>query len=172
MKHVLLDNSFDTLENPIVKYIRRNPIKTKIRNRITKNIITDNQNNPIYRKKGGNKIGVLVAGIDPANNELVVGFSLCCKKDKFDYISIAGGRKMKINNFGRNLAAKRAFLWKNYDKLRDDNVHNHKEVNFKNTVVIPESISNDLEDFLNRCNLYYKDIELPVWGSIKINCVA
>lgn len=88
-------------------------------------------------------IGVLVAGIDPESKKLVIGYSLCHKNDHFNRHPGTG----KLDkNFARNMATARAVR----------NLNN-------NEFTVPESIKNNMTQFLSRCAKYYKDQLLPYW---------
>ena len=52
-------------------------------------------------KKNGKKIGIICSVKNKENNEIGIGWSLCCKKDKYNAqlgIKIAYGRAIKILN--------------------------------------------------------------------------
>jgi hypothetical protein len=154
---------FDSLVNPMVKFIRSNPTRRMVKDPVTGNIITDDQGKIVYRKKGGKKIGVLVAGVHPHKDyKIIVGFSMCCKKDKYNWITTGGGRT-KIDGFGKKVATKRAMKWEDYDKVWIGKLPDEIKPDPEGLVVIPDSISVELGSFLGRCAAYYKDKEAPVW---------
>ena len=158
LKHI----DFDSLVNPMVKFIRSNPTRRMVKDPVTGNIITDDNGKIVYKKKGGKKIGVLVAGVHPQKDyKIVVGFSMCCKKDKYNWITTGGGRT-KIDGFGKKVATKRAMKWEDYDKVWIGEVP-EEITDTSDMVVIPDSISIELGRFLTRCASYYKDKEAPVW---------
>lgn len=157
LKHI----DFGSLVNPMVRYIRSKPIRTMERDPDTGNIITDDKGKIVYRKKGGKKIGVLVAGIHPQKDyKIIVGFSMCCKKDKFNWIATGGGRT-RVDGFGKRVAAKRAMKWEELESVWIGKVP--EDMDISNIVVIPDSISLELGRFLTRCASYYKDKEAPEW---------
>ena len=120
----------------------------ELEHKIVKNIYKFRKNRngtEILNKK---KIGVLVAGVKPEWPEnFVVGFSLCCKNDKWNVVQNKDGTSSRIENFGLNLATKRAIVWQ--ADTRD--------------VEVPDSIKSELEDFVTRCQRYYKDRSMPIW---------
>lgn len=88
------------------------------------------------------RIGVLVAGISPTDQDsVVIGFSLCNKKDKYN---CPGGKR--VEDFDKEAASIRAVRWQ-----------------FKDTVDVPSSIQKPLDEFFKRCIKYYKDKLLPNW---------
>lgn len=115
------------LEKPIVQKIMKNK-----RSRSGKTIFDRKQ------------IGVLVAGISPIDPEnIVIGYSLCHRKDRYDHIKIGEGTKTffkKCPGFGKNLATNRAIKWGNRDSIR-----------------VPCSIKKQMRLFMDRCSRYYKD---------------
>lgn len=95
-------------------------------------------NKPIisYIKKGNHKkIGVLIAY--KKNNKVYIGYSLCNNKDTWD------------KDFAKELAIRRAGSW--------------GEKKLPKSFPVPASIKNDFNDFISRCNKYYKDEPLPKW---------
>jgi len=143
-----------------IEYIRKNDRWSKEQNK--------------YRSKG-EKRGVLYASIDPINpNAVIVGFSLCNKLDRFDYIK--GNREP---GFGMDLAAERAIKWANHTDFFVQNSFNEMEIedsfngdieltmkenpDTKRVVEVPPSIIGRLEIFIERCKKYYKDKKFPEW---------
>lgn len=158
LKHI----DFSSLGTPMVKFIRSNPTRRMVKDPKTGNIITDDNGKIIYKKSGGKKVGVLVAGIHPHKDyKIIVGFSMCCKKDKFNWLPAGGGRT-KVDGFGKRVASKRAMKWEDYDRVWIGKVPEELE-NTDGMVVIPDSISAELGSFLGRCAAYYKDKDAPVW---------
>jgi len=158
LKHI----DFDSLVNPMVKFIRSNPTRMMVKDHVSGHIITDDNGKIVYRKKGGKKIGVLVAGVHPQKNyKIIVGFSMCCKKDKYNWITTGGGQT-KIDGFGKKVATKRAMKWEDCDKVWVGKLP-EEITDTSNMVVIPDSISVELGSFLGRCAAYYKDKKAPVW---------
>jgi len=158
LKHM----DFSSLGNPMVKFIRSNPTRRMATDPVTGHILTDVDGNIVYSKKGGKKIGVLVAGVHPQKDyKIIVGFSMCCKKDKFNWIPAGGGRT-RVDGFGKRVASKRAMKWEDYDRVWIGKVPDEFE-DRDGMVVIPDSISDELGNFLGRCAAYYKDKETPVW---------
>jgi len=91
-------------------------------------------------------IGVLVAGLDLKDpTKICVGYSLCNKKDKFDYVKV---EDVSIHSpgFGKKLAIRRAIDWKDYVVCD-----------------VPPSILKKFMKFKSRCKKYYKGAELPHW---------
>lgn len=123
-------------------------------------------------KRKGIKRGVLYCGLHPNDNQsVVVGFSLCNKLDKFDYI---GGERKP--GFGLNLARIRAEKWSNHinffvqNSWGEDIIYDTEDpLNFiinpnpSEIVEIPPSIEDALKVFIDRCRKYYKDKDFPVW---------
>jgi len=159
LKHI----DFDSLVNPMVKFIRSNPTRRMVKDPETGNILTDDNGKIIYKKSGGKKVGVLVAGIHPHKDyKIIVGFSMCCKKDKFNWLPAGGGRT-KVDGFGKKVAAKRAMKWEDYDKVWIGKLPDEIKRDPAGLVLIPDSISAELGSFLGRCAAYYKDKDAPVW---------
>lgn len=113
------------------------------------------------------KKGVIVAGLTP-DGKVVIGFTLCHKNDKYDYVD---GKKEP--GFGISTAIQRAVRWKDTKKSIKDSMfrrvfpsqvekirnHDHKEI-----VIIPQSVYDNLHSFIERCRRYYKDARgLPLW---------
>lgn len=130
MQSNLKDVNFDSLESPLVEYIKR-------RRKVGR------------KQKVGTiqKVGVLVAGFVPELNKVVVGFTLCSKLDKWDWIKTGKGKE-KVHGFGKDVATKRAIKWNSYGD---------KPIGSKQNVIIPESILKELSVFVLRCKSYYKD---------------
>ena len=84
------------------------------------------------------KIGVMVAGIS-GSGRVVVGFSLCNKKDRYNY---PGG--VYTPGFDKEIASQRALKWEK-----------------EQSIAVPESIKGDLIVFLSRCLKYYKGEIIP-----------
>lgn len=119
----------------------------------------------------GQKRGVLFCCVDDSDdNKVIVGFSLCNKSDKFDYI-----RSLKYPGFGVLIAKERAERWSNHkdyfiqkswtqEQLNiEEKLFFLKNPNPKTIVEIPPSIFKQLTSFIERCRKYYKDKEFPVW---------
>jgi hypothetical protein len=113
------------------------------------------------------KKGVIVAGLT-SDNRVVIGFTLCHKNDKYDYVD--GKREP---GFGIKTALERAIKWKDTKKSIKDSrfrktfpskiqeIRNH---NHKNLVIVPQSVHNNLIPFIERCRRYYKNaVGLPMW---------
>lgn len=121
------------LENPITQRIFR---CKKSRNGKT-----------IFDKK---RVGFMVAGINPETKELSIGFTLCHKKDRYDFvpktIDAEDQSKMHLKGYGKMYAAERAVQW-----------------NDATMVDVPPSIRPQISKFIFRCFKYYKDKALPHW---------
>jgi len=109
------------------------------------------------------KKGVMVAGLTP-DNDVAIGFSLCHKNDRFDYLN----KKEKTPKFGQTLAIQRALKWANYKKsIRDTYANQDLKQAIKRSnqaLLIPETVYNNLHRFIERCARYYKDAHrLPIW---------
>lgn len=116
------------------------------------------------RKGKGNqprqKKGVMIAAIDPMDNErVIIGFSLChLQFDDFDAIN--WGMK-KEKDFGKKVAFRRALKWK--DRVEALVYSDKKEENLDTTVYIPQTVHESLAKFVQGCYKYYKDKIFPVW---------
>lgn len=103
------------------------------------------------------RIGFMVAGIDPDTKDLSIGFSLCHKNDRLDFvpknIDVRDETKMRIDGYGKMYAADRAVRWTRNSEI----------------VTVPTSIKKDVKKFLNRCKKYYKGKELPHWTMFYIS---
>ncbi len=121
------------------------------------------QHKPLYitqyiRDKQRRPIGVLLAKSN-GNNQLNIGFSLCCWKDKFN------------KKFGKELAEKRAEINSNAYKVYIN--HGHDEISRfgarSERVYIPESVYHPLLDFADRCEsiALHHNYTLPKW----VQCV-
>lgn len=151
------------LEKPIVEYVYK---KVKVRK------IKDDDGKEIKVKDKRDKIGVMVAGLDP-NHEgrVLIGCSMTYRgskkiklldideegreivkderviriRDEFDRIN--GKRKP---GFGKETAFQRAEKWAYMDA--------HKAI-----PEIPQTMLRKLPKFIERCKKYYKDKEFPFW---------
>ena len=121
METNLKDVNFDLLEKPLVEYIKRS----------------------------NKKVGILVAGIHPDYEKVIVGFTLCSNLDKWDWIKTGKGKE-KVHGFGKDVATKRAVKWESFKGF--DNVS------------VPTSISKEFNMFILRCKAYYKDKKLSNWA--------
>ena len=83
------------------------------------------------------QIGYIIAGI--VDNTIVVGYSLCNRKDRYDYIN---GKR--TSGFGKHMAYERAVKWSSQDSIE-----------------VPASIMPLMTKFIKRCESYYKDKECP-----------
>jgi hypothetical protein len=91
MQSNLKDVNFNSLEKPLVEYIKRS----------------------------NRKAGVLVAGFVPELNKVVLGFTLCHSKlDKWDWIKTGKGKE-KVPGFGKDVATKRAIKWETKGRLQN-----------------------------------------------------
>jgi len=158
LKHI----DFRSLSRAMVSYIKA-PTRKPVKDLKTGFFVTDKKGRLTYElEKGGKKIGVMVAGIHPNKNyKIVVGFSMCCKKDRYNWINTSRGC-IKVEGFGKKIATKRAIKWEEFDLVWTGKVP--KEMtDLSRIVVIPESIYEHLIKFLVRCKTYYKDKEFPLW---------
>ncbi len=100
------------------------------------------------RNKHRRPIGVMLAMAD--GDKLNIGFSLCCKRDKFS------------KKFGLGVALIRAALYANavhVSAVRDGMYHRG------NYVVIPYTVFCHLPQFIKKCQLKYNGkYELPEWA--------
>jgi hypothetical protein len=129
--------------------------------------------------------GVLFAAINPCDAEsVVIGFSVCnMKYDFFDTIHTKMGFSREYG-FGKAVALNRAYKWSGYDgcilgtevkQIIEDKVKEVPELAKKskadlvqelvgnNKVIVPDSIKDDLVDFVQRCAKYYKGKAFPKW---------
>ena len=85
--------------------------------------------------------GVLVAGLTE-NGQIAIGFSLCHRIDRFDYIN----RKIKAKGLGRRIAEERAIKWSQHELVK-----------------IPDSIEKELRKFIYKCTRFYKHNQFVPW---------
>lgn len=124
------------------------------------NALNDPHTRVEYIRKSNQKVGVMIACVDPLDPErVIIGFSLChIGYDEFDHINFG---LVKEKNFGKKLAHRRAMKYKDcveyivYDKRLEEN--------FKETVYIPATVNESLIKFIYDCYKYYKDKTFPVW---------
>ena len=141
------------MEMELIQYIRKNGgIKVKV------------DGKPAIKRSKGKKCGVLFCGINPDDNQcVIVGFSLCNKRDRFDYIF----GKDRCNGLGIHIAQERALQWTNHNHCFIQHLRIHRlNANSKDIVEIPPSIVKDLFYFIERCKKYYKDKKFPAWVSM------
>jgi hypothetical protein len=148
MQEELKDIKFEDFEAPMIEYIRKG-------------------------KKNRTKRGMLFAGIHPNEPDKVqIGFSLVhSSKDRFDWIyDEKTGRYYRQEGFGKDLVAKRAVKWSDYQiAVLDSNGNGDipPMVRAGETegcaLLVPQSMSRDLKKFIRRCRRYYRGKELPVW---------
>lgn len=114
------------------------------------------------KTKQRKKKGVMVAGLTHDNNVLI-GFSLCHKNDRYDYFR----KRKRKENFGIDLALLRAQKWANCQKsIRNCEIPPDlkKAIRSKDVLLIPETIYRPLHKFIERCRKYYKNAKgLPLW---------
>lgn len=163
--YMFLDHTH--FEKPTVQFLRK-----KLPKIVTLDLDTDkparsDEGSKIYyQPPGGKKIGVLFAGIHPnAPGKVMVGFSLLHKNDKFDYVLLGNKRPEHIPNFGKRIAAKRAYKWHAHVDTASGYLPGEDSKNHK-IVPIPHSIKEELVKFLDRCKRYYKDKALPGWAEL------
>jgi 5S rRNA maturation endonuclease (ribonuclease M5) len=115
--------------------------------------------NPILKKKSNQKKGILFA--DSNEGQIIVGFSLChSKEDKFDYIK----KKKRLPGLGIKIAKERARKWAEIQGYKIKNFGTQIPPDFSG-VVIPKTIAEQLPEFLESCNKYYKEENLVPWAS-------
>jgi len=101
----------------------------------------------IKKDKKGKRIiskqpkGVLVAGLTESG-QIAIGFSLCHRIDRFDYIN----RKIKAKGLGRRIAEERAIKWSQHELVK-----------------IPNSIEKELRKFIYKCTRFYKHNQFVPW---------
>lgn len=129
------------------------------------------------RKKGVKK-GVLYCGLDPNDdNNVVVGFSMCCSIDKFDYTG-----NVHVPGFGLSIAKDRAWKWTNHvdyfvqnsfgeEMIEDETLELNLKINPDSSqiVEIPPSLADKLKNFVERSMRYFKDKSFPEWTTQLIN---
>jgi len=108
------------------------------------------------RKPNFDKKGVIVAIID--ENYIEIGFSLCHKIDKWDFIKGA-----YIRNFGLSIAINRSKKWFYKDKFSI--FESSKKEVCKNFVIIPKTISENLYLFICKLKEKYPCKVFPVWAT-------
>jgi len=112
----------------------------------------------LNKRTKGHKKGVFLAFVDPIDEKVVVGFSMCHKYDRFDY-----RQGLRINGLGAWYAMNRADKYKESTEFVIGTDCSHKQLP-KEIVKIPQSMLQDLTKFIFRCKKYYKDKTLPVWA--------
>lgn len=168
----MLDNTsymfltHDYFDKPTVQFLRKKPHKAVIFDLDEDKAARSEDGSKIYwQPPGGKKIGVLFAGVHPnAPGKVMVGFSLLHKNDKFDHVYLGNKRPEHVPNFGKQVAAKRAYKWHAYKKVIDGHMNGVDSKKHK-IVPIPYSMKKELVKFLTRCKRYYKDKQLPEWSN-------
>lgn len=89
--------------------------------------------------------GVLVAGLTE-DDRIAIGYSLCHKTDRFDYIH----KHIKTKGLGKKLAKERAIKWASRKKYIEP-------------PKVPVSIKNDILKFIDRCTKFYKMKKFVPW---------
>jgi len=113
---------------------------------------------PAIRGKGHRR-GVLIAFLDEEDSkEICIGYSLCHKNDRFDY---KNGTRVK--GLGAYYAYHKAKKHKNTSAYLISSNCVHKSAP-KSIIKIPQSIQQDLQEFIYRCSKYYKDRIFPRWA--------
>ena len=103
----------------------------------------------LYNNSKTKKIGVIIAGIDPAvPTRVLIGYCLCHSNDQYDWVREGGGKRYQ-KGFGVGISIMRAIKWKN-EKM----------------IECPPSILPEISDFCKRCQTYYKDKRLPEWTEV------
>ncbi len=93
------------------------------------------------RKQNGNKKGVVIAWIQ--ENKVLIGFSLCNNRDRWDIIK---GKRSK--HFGVNVAGLRAEKY--HDRALND-------------ITIPQSLVKPLRELIFRLMERHEGKDFPVW---------
>lgn len=111
------------------------------------------------RKGKGQKVGVMIACVDPLNpKKVLIGFSLCHTKwDSFDHINFG---MVEQKNIGKKIAHRRAMKYRDYQDavVYDDSLGDQEGI-----VYIPASVNIPLVKFMYDSYKYYKDKEFPLW---------
>jgi len=102
------------------------------------------------RKPNFEKKGVLVAIVE--NGIVEVGFSMCHKMDKWDFV-----KGEHVRNFGLKVAIERADFWFTREKFSILERH----INF---ITIPQTISRDLFRFIDKLKGKYPCKMFPMWA--------
>ncbi len=160
--HMLVTPEF--FKSPTVQFVRKKPHKQVTFDLDTNKIVRDENGSKIYwQPPGGSKIGVLFAGVHAHEpGKVMVGFSLLHKNDKFDHV-LGNKRPEHVPNFGKKVAAKRAYKWHTWQVTSNGHMAEEDSKNHK-IVVIPYSMKAELVKFLERCKRYYRDKQLPGWA--------
>ena len=124
------------------------------------NALRDPHTRVEFIRKSKQKVGVMLACIDPLNPEkVIIGFSLChTRYDEFDHINFG---MVKQKDIGKKIAHRRAIKYGDYVEAL---VYDQKLAeNLTGTVYVPASVNLALVKFVYDCYKYYKDKEFPVW---------
>jgi hypothetical protein len=128
-------------------------------------VIKDDEGNFIKERDGsnkrtqGHKKGVMLAYEDPETGQIVIGFSLCHKRDRFDY-----RQGMRMDNLGIWYACNKANKHKDSKRFAISTKPEDRQLS-KRIVKIPQSMAKDFAKFIARCRRYYKDKDLPEWAT-------
>lgn len=165
-KTIYMFLTHDHFKKPTVHFVRKKPHKQVTFDSKTNKAARDKETGSkiYFQPPGGDKIGVLFAGVHAHEpTKVMVGFSLLHKNDKFDYVCLGNKRPSHMPNFGKMVAAKRAYKWHLFEKITNGHLNGADSKEYK-IVPIPYSIKDELVKFLNRCKSYYKDKQLPEWA--------
>lgn len=106
----------------------------------------------------GIKKGMFLAAPHPEfDGKVIIGYSLCHKKDRFDYKD-----DVKLPGLGTWYALLKAKKYANSERFVIATDARAKQLP-KPIVKIPQSMAKDLAKFIIRCRKFYKDKELPEW---------
>jgi hypothetical protein len=115
-----------------------------------------------YIRNGkGQKKGVLVAAVFPELKEICIGFSLCHKKDKWDFV-----KGEHVKHFGLCIAVDRAVKWMNNELSYDECcTGDWIGIQHKETIsVIPTTIKKPLIKFVKKLKEKHPDYVFPKWA--------
>jgi len=126
------------------------------------NALQDQSNREIIqfiRKKSGRRVGVMWAS-NNGNGKVIIGFSLCDGKDKFDRkrgLQIAEIRAERYSH-------REIYKFIHYNEKKRDIIRNFGQTDNAPIALIPLSIRPQIERFLIRCNSRFKNASLPRWA--------
>jgi hypothetical protein len=144
-----------------IQYLRKRPKKRVTRDPETNKLLRNEDGSKVYfQPSGGKKIGLMFA--ESIHDEVVIGFSLVHKSDKFDYKNV-NGFYMLCPGFGYSITRQRAFKWRDRYAV----TYGYCDpITLKNCgiVAVPHSIKSELTKFIYRCKRYYKDKTFPKWA--------
>lgn len=182
MQEELQQINFKDFDKPLVRYIKKkkSPLKLGTVAEMLKDVNSAAEKNELmeyiqkFKGIGKEKVteyrGVLFAGIHPANPDKVcIGFSLVHSKlDRFDYVyDKSTDSFIRAEGLGRNIAMQRAVKWSNqgiafFDEAGDGSIP-LEDADQGACLLVPQSLKKHLKKFIQRCERYYQDKELPPW---------